>query len=1079
MYEKIPDELKDLIHADLYILRPFDIHTGAYVVKPNGYRQKTSLFQTKPCVVSIEDKIRGLPRGTQKERCKRAFKYLMSSPLSSYSHFKHVRDQLSIEGKRLNMYDMERTKHIECALWPNLYPFMSWCESGLDGKDTRLSGKRSFWLKICSEIIDYSTEFELLQYQFDRWMFKVVSGAISTAQISHCSAAKALEEKPFSASYWQWQHRYLLDAVRQHGPPSVFVTISPYEWTFPFPIFVQKARERVGKPIQSVAVLETVCIAHALEQIVRGYLCGSNTAKWSNNVFSYNNMKNTKNVLTYFYRFEFQGRGTCHLHMLVWLKDITKMQLSRVKADIPKDNASIAFEVYRYQKSDKPAPFLKVQNNKTYCTKENQKVTVHLQHPPDAFAVNLRAYIDTLVPSLKCSMDFQTSDGHGMILRYVSSYVSKWHDAVPLDALYCFNLSGRQAAFRYLTCHQPCEPEMALTISPIKVAWTNSNTKKYTVPSPSSIETDRIVLLYWKRHRELDDMCLLHWLRNHTIQGQNVKPYKCANTLVGVKYVSVFNSLYFFQYIVMNKAHRCTNDLCAAQNADFPEQLVHYANACLFFPDLWNDDDRIQEMFILEGNTNQYVKTILSYVASMRNAIHLIRRQVVSSSSFAISSSSNDDSPPLSRQQQIIVDEVMESCRQKSRSYTRGMNSNDEEGSSEDEDETAEPEDEPALDTTWRNPIVVTGKPGAGKTRVILESVKRVTEAGGQVLITTPTGYLTSVLRERTSEEVVCDTVHAAFHYPVRGEQYPRVNYDLARYDLIVVDEISMISINIFHHILHSLSCLPFRPVLLACGDDAQMQPFSNSTDRKDICNILSDRKFLTQSRKHNLTNQFRILHSTFQKLLDKLRYWTPSDKDISLLSGNRILLQTNQPTEEDIQQVMRLYSDHFVLTYTKAAAIKINRCIISWYCRDIAPLAILQLDWADGQCRIFPGMAIVFTQNRHKDRGIVNGQRGIIKHIHNSTVFVQIGSRMEPVYPVTKKKDCEYVVQYPFMPAYALTICKAQGQTLDNVILWLDIDNIAPGAAYVAVSRVRSLDNLKFLCPICKTQFKPVTLVR
>ncbi|KAG0041361.1 hypothetical protein BGZ83_001896, partial [Gryganskiella cystojenkinii] len=45
-------------------------------------------------------------------------------------------------------------------------------------------------------------------------------------------------------------------------------------------------------------------------------------------------------------------------------------------------------------------------------------------------------------------------------------------------------------------------------------------------------------------------------------------------------------------------------------------------------------------------------------------------------------------------------------------------------------------------------------------------------------------------------------------------------------------------------------------------------------------------------------------------------------------------------------------------------------------------------------------------------------------------------------------------------MLAYALTIHRAQGLTLDNVLVNLQ-DLFCPGLAYVAMSRVRKLENL------------------
>ena len=50
--------------------------------------------------------------------------------------------------------------------------------------------------------------------------------------------------------------------------------------------------------------------------------------------------------------------------------------------------------------------------------------------------------------------------------------------------------------------------------------------------------------------------------------------------------------------------------------------------------------------------------------------------------------------------------------------------------------------------------------------------------------------------------------------------------------------------------------------------------------------------------------------------------------------------------------------------------------------------------------------------------------------------------------------------MQYPLVPAYAITIHKSQGQTYQNIVC--DIDKcFASGQAYVALSRCASLSGL------------------
>ena len=91
-----------------------------------------------------------------------------------------------------------------------------------------------------------------------------------------------------------------------------------------------------GKGPKQIPTLETLHIVHVLEQLVRGYMCGSKTNRWKNHVFANSKTKSIDNVQTYFYRFEFQQRGTVYLHMLVWLKDLKSLKPNiTIRADIP------------------------------------------------------------------------------------------------------------------------------------------------------------------------------------------------------------------------------------------------------------------------------------------------------------------------------------------------------------------------------------------------------------------------------------------------------------------------------------------------------------------------------------------------------------------------------------------------------------------------------------------------------------------------------------------------------------------------------------------------------------------------
>ncbi len=170
-------------------------------------------------------------------------------------------------------------------------------------------------------------KFHLLQFVFDTWLYKTITGAINSADMNSTltdspTAFFYLQDKPFSTGYWNWQHQYLVDAVRQFVLASLFITISQSKWSFLLPMWLESFAHNTGYGPTRVPFFETMHFFHILEQIVQGYLCGSNITDWTNHIFSYNHIRNKKNVKTYFYHFEFQKRGTVHIHLLVWLNNI-------------------------------------------------------------------------------------------------------------------------------------------------------------------------------------------------------------------------------------------------------------------------------------------------------------------------------------------------------------------------------------------------------------------------------------------------------------------------------------------------------------------------------------------------------------------------------------------------------------------------------------------------------------------------------------------------------------------------------------------------------------------------------------
>lgn len=120
-------------------------------------------------------------------------------------------------------------------------------------------------------------------------------------------------------------------------------------------------------------------------------------------------------------------------------------------------------------------------------------------------------------------------------------------------------------------------------------------------------------------------------------------------------------------------------------------------------------------------------------------------------------------------------------------------------------------------------------------------------------------------------------------------------------------------------------------------------------------------------------------------------------------------------------------------------------------------------------QLRLKVGCHVLFLQNDPQKRW-VNGTRGEITDIQIDKIIVKkVGGRDVSVEKSTfALQDAEgnvtaSVIQYPLTLAYATTIHKSQGATLDH--LWCDLGALwEPGQAYVALSRLRKGEGLNLL---------------
>jgi ATP-dependent DNA helicase PIF1 len=112
-------------------------------------------------------------------------------------------------------------------------------------------------------------------------------------------------------------------------------------------------------------------------------------------------------------------------------------------------------------------------------------------------------------------------------------------------------------------------------------------------------------------------------------------------------------------------------------------------------------------------------------------------------------------------------------------------------------------------------------------------------------------------------------------------------------------------------------------------------------------------------------------------------------------------------------------------------------------------------------------GAQVMLLTNLDQERGLVNGSRGVILNFSATGLpVVRFLSVTEPVVVdratwMLPDNDQVGRAQIPLKVAYAITIHKSQGATLDCALIDIGSNTFEYGQAYVALSRVKSLEGL------------------
>nr|XP_026695284.1 uncharacterized protein LOC113475383 isoform X2 [Ciona intestinalis] len=721
-----PKFLQNLTEEDQQVLSIYTLHIGSTSRKQHGYRFKDGGVAATLSKKFVHQKIDIIEDGSRKHKLRNAYHWLCQATNSKYNDFiqKHRQGDLP---QRVPFYQMFKIPCMETAIWPVMYPFNYLCESEACGGQTHLSTKKGFSLKVLSNITDYSTSFAMLRFQYDRWLYKTISGAIESGKKMQCSPAQSLEGKSFSPTFWKWQHYYLIDAVNQFGPPDIFITISPYEWTFPQPFWLKQRMAETGCRATTIASAETLCIAHTLQEVLRGYISGKSKSKWTKHLLSNHCNSRLKNLKTYFYRFEFQQRGTLHVHYIAWLDKTSAIDTDRLFGHIPTSSKVCAETVYLTQTSKTGPKGVQVNEGPTYIDPVNHKIILH--RPATDHALNLRQYFDTLAYSLQCSMDVQLTDQHGMLMRYVSSYVSKMKDnTMAIRDLYS-DVSGCDVAYRYLCELAPCEPEMIMALSNVRMAHTSSKTKRFVVPYFDKVYTNKTVTKYLERPHSDATMSLFKYMHTYSWVGdQQVKRYnENIVVLVGFKSAAITSDQFFFQDALLHRPFTNVKQLLHVQFENVPDDLKMFSFAVHNRWNFWKCNKKIREFSRGRGDLSFYTESFLSYVDSLRHTWKCWLQNSISPVHLNVPKPITNSSIIFNVQQQNFFTTVLNTVDKRSKNVS----------------------------FTALKFFLLTGEHGTGKSEVLRRIIEVCCTNKHRVLLATPTGLTESDSNQPTEDDVI------------------------------------------------------------------------------------------------------------------------------------------------------------------------------------------------------------------------------------------------------------------------------------------------------------------------------------
>ncbi len=367
---------------------------------------------------------------------------------------------------------------------------------------------------------------------------------------------------------------------------------------------------------------------------------------------------------------------------------------------------------------------------------------------------------------------------------------------------------------------------------------------------------------------------------------------------------------------------------------------------------------------------------------------------------------------------------------------------------------------------TMGHNVFLTGAAGTGKTYLINRFIRHAREHGITVAVTASTGIAATHIGGMTihswSGMGIRDTLSDEDIDVIVSREYLAKRF--AKTNILIIDEISMLS-GVFLANLDRLlrstrfSQEPFGGIqVVLVWDFFQLPPVSRGND---VEFAFEDPVWRTLRLAICVLDiQYRQWEDPLLTILSEIRSGDMSQESYTLLDSRNVRVDTEDHTElftrnisvdsYNTQRLNAIHDDIFVFEMQSKWAEKLVEALKKWC---LAPETLV----------LKIGARVMFVKNNF-DAGYVNGSIGHVVGKYESLPIVELsyGTRIIADYMdwsiEENGKIKATILQVPLRLAWAITVHKSQGMTLDTAVMDLG-DAFVRGQWYVALSRVRSLE--------------------